>query len=55
MDFLFFFFLISLYFWQSQVLAAAGSFTLVVGPAACGILVPDQESDPNPLHWQADS
>ena len=24
-------------------------------PAACGILVPDQGSNPHPLHWKADS
>ena len=43
--------------WRSTGSRHAGSVTVAHGPscpAACGIL-PDQGSNPRPLHWQADS
>ena len=43
--------------WRSTGSRCAGSVVVAHGPscsAACGIL-PDQGSNPRPLHWQADS
>ena len=42
---------------EHRLQTRAGSATVAHGPscsAACGIL-PDQGSNPRPLHWQADS